>query len=322
MPSPSPSSLIANLRPDITGMFNEFDLEMNTQRMIALQVLPVLETGLQAGVFGKIEVESLLRAVDTRRGSNGAYNTSEFKFTTDSYATVENGIAIPVDKRNQKIYANYFDAEMVAARLARHSVQMNMEQRVAALIFNSGTFTPTAVADEWDDTAACDPLTDVEAAVKRLYAKGIMANALIVNWKVFRNLRNSEQIIARITASGAGQPAKANDITLQMLATVFDLEKVIVGGAQYNSAIEGQEASIQPIWSDEYAAVARITSGGIEDPGIGRTFHWGEDGSTIGGTMESYYDEDVRADKIRCRMETQEKVIYTEALELLSNITT
>lgn len=322
MPSPSPSSLIENLRPDITGMFEEFSLEMNAMRMIALQVFPVFEVGLQAGPFGKITLESLMKAVDTKRNSGGGYNLTEFEFTTDSYSTKENGLAVPVDARNAKIYRNYFQAEVVAARLARHSVILNMERRVAAAVFNTGTFTPTAVTNEWDDTANATPLTDVEAAIMRLYAKGIVANALVINWKVFRNLRNCAQVIDRITASGAGSPAKPEDVTLQMLAAVFDLPKIVVGGAQYNSANEGQTASLSPVWSDEYAAVTRITDGPIEDPGVGRTFHWAEDGSTIGGTMESYYDPDIRGDKVRCRMETDEKVIYSEAVELLSNITT
>jgi hypothetical protein len=322
MGSPSPLAAVSNLRPDITGMFEEFSLEMNAQKLIALEVFPVFEVGLQAGPFGKITLESLMKAVDTTRTSGGAYNESDFEFTTDSYATKEHGIAVPVDQRNAKIYANYFDAEMVAARLARHKVMLNLESRVAALVYDTGVFTPTAITNEWDDHTNATPLDDVEAAVLRLYAKGIVANALVLNWKQFRNLRHCDQVINRITASGAGSPAKPTDITKQMLATVFDLEKIIVGGSQYNSAIEGQTASLSPVWSDEYAMVTRVASGGIEDPGLGRTFHWGEDGSQIGGLMESYYWEEVRGDKVRCRMETHEKVIYSEAGELLSNVIT
>ena len=41
-----------------------------------------------------------------------------------------------------------------------------------------------------------------------------------------------------------------------------------------------------------------------------------------GGVMESYRDETVRSDIIRARMDTQEKIIYTPALQLLDNITT
>jgi len=73
-------------------------------------------------------------------------------------------------------------------------------------------------------------IDDVEAAVHRLYAKGVIANALVVNWTQFRNLRQCEQIIERIQANGAGSPAKPSDITEQQLAEVFSLDKVIVGG--------------------------------------------------------------------------------------------
>lgn len=321
MGSPTPQSLIANLRPDIHGMFEEFDIEMNAAKMIALQVFPVFEVGLQAGPFGKITLESLMKAVNTSRNSGSAYNETDFNFTTDTYTTKENGIAVPVDERNAKIYANYFDAEMVAARLARNKVMQNLEQRVAAKVFDSGTFTPTAVSNGWDDHDNCTPIDDVEAAVIRLYDKGIIPNALVITWTVYRNLRNSAQIIDRITASGAGSPAKPSDVTLQMLAAVFDLPKIIVGGSQKNTAKEGQSATLAPVWDEEYAAVIRVSSGRIEDPGLGMTFHWGEDGSSIGGTVESYYDVDIRGDKVRCRMETDEKVMYDQAIELLSNIT-
>jgi hypothetical protein len=319
MPNPSPSKSIANLRPDIQGMFEEFDVEMNLQRMVALKVFPVFEVGLQAGPFGKIKIESLLRAVDTKRGSGGGYNTSSFEFTDDSYATKENGLTVPVDQRNAKIYANYFQAEVVAAKLARAGVMTNMERRVADLLFKASNVTVNA-ANEWN-TASGLPIDNVETAVQKLYDKGIIANAMLISYKVFRNLRNNAQVIARITASGAGRPAKPSDVTIDMLKAVFDLDNILVGGAQYNSAAEGKDASISPIWSDEYALVTRVSDGDISDPGVGRTFHWGEDGSTIGGTLETYYDEDIRGDKVRCRMETQEKVVYQEAIELIDNVT-
>jgi len=324
MATPSPSTAVANLRPDISGMLTEYDLEANQMRMIGLRVFPVFEVGLQAGPFGKITIESLLRSVVTSRSGGAAYHTSEFEFTTDSYATSENGLTVPVDQRNAKIYANYFSAEVVAAKLARHGVLVNQEKRIAAKVFNSGTFSPTAVTNEWDDATNAAPITDIEAAVQRLYAKGVLANALIVNWKVFRNLRNCAQIIDRISSNGAGAPTKPTDITVSQLAQTFDLQYVIVAGSQYNSAAQGQTASISPVWSDEYAMVCRVANPGdsIEMPCLGRTFHWGEDGSQIGGTFESYYDEDIRGDKMRCRMDTDEKLLYSDAGELLSNITT
>ena len=46
------------------------------------------------------------------------------------------------------------------------------------------------------------------------------------------------------------------------------------------------------------------------------------DGSSIGGTVESYRDENVRANIIRVRHDVDELVLYPQAGHLLSNITT
>jgi len=322
MASPTPERLIANLRPDLQGLFEEFDIEMNQSKMIALQVFPSIDVGLQAGPFGKITLESLMRAADTKRGSHGEYNEASFEFTDDTYATKENGISVLVDRRNAAIYMNYFNAEAIAARLSRNIVMTNMERLVAALVFDSVTFSPTNVSNEWNVSAG-EPINDVESAVQRLSDKGIIANALVISLKVFRNLRNNPQVIDRITANGAGVAAKPSDVTRQMLAAVFDLENILVGGAQYNSAKEGQSASLTQIWDDEYAAVTRIAPQGadITFPCVGRTCHLGDDGSQILVAMETYYSVESRADKVRCRADTHEKLMYEEAVELLGNIT-
>jgi hypothetical protein len=164
----------------------------------------------------------------------------------------------------------------------------------------------------------------VEAAVQKIYDNsGLWANALVINRKVFRNLRNSAQIIDRIESAGAGSPTKPSDITEQMLAAVFDLDFIIVAGSSRNGAKEGQAASPAQIWSGEYAMVCKVaTSNDMREPCIGRTFLWSEDGSSIGGTIEQYYEEQSRSDIYRVRHETDEVIMYPQAGHLLSNITT
>lgn len=318
--SPAPTSAISNLRPDLKDALTEFDLQRNEMSMIGLDVLPPIDVALQSGTFPKIQIASLLRAVATARNSNGTYAQSDFEFTTDSYTTSEHGLEVPVDERNKRLYQHMIDSELIAARLSRHGLLLNQERRVAAAIFNTSTWTPTNAATAWATVGSAVPLTDVEARVQALYDAGIIANTLIMSWKTFRNLRNTSQIIDRITANGAGRPAKAEDVTIEMLKSVFALPKILVGGAQYNSANEGQAAAISSVWSDGLVAVARTADGAgstLEDPSVGRTFHWSADGSQIGGTFESYYSNEKRGDVVRNRMETQEKVVYSTALQLI-----
>jgi len=304
----------------------EFDLEMDARGFVADQVFPVVDVASQAGNFGKIPLEQLLQERDTKRAPGSGYARGNWKFEPATYACMEHGAEEPVDDRQAAMYAEYFDAEVISTMRAYSSVLRNAEQRVASAVFNATTWTSntTAITNEWDDLANAVPLTDVEAAVQDVYdASGLWANALIINRKVFRNLRNCAQVVDRIESSGAGDKATAGDVTVQQLATAFDLEHIIVAGSSRNSATEGQTATPVQIWSDEYAMVCRVSdSADFREPCIGRTFHWSQDGSSIGGTVETYRDETVRGDVVRVRHDVDEIVLYVPAGHLLSNVTT
>lgn len=325
---PSPSTSLATLRPDLADSLMEFDLAMDQRGYIANKVFPVVDVQSQAGVFGIIPVEQLLQQRNTLRAPGGGYNRGKFTFTTSSYACVEYGAEEPVDDREAEMYAEYFDAEVISTARAYNAVLRSQEERVAAAVFNATTWNgaalTTGVTNEWDDFTNAVPLTDVEAAVQKIYDNsGLWANALIINYKVFRNLRNCDQVIERIQSAGAGDPSKPTDITPAMLAQVFDLPYILVAGGSKNAKAEGQAVDPEQIWSGEYAMVCKIATGAdFREPCIGRTFHWSADGSAIGGTVESYREEQTRSDIIRVRHDVDEIVLYTEAGHLLSNITT
>jgi len=318
---PSPSTSLATLRPDLGGSLEEFDAEADREGFIGLQVLPVIESAKQASTYGKVTLKSLLAHRETQRSPGSGYARAGWEFDDASYACVEHGAEEPVDDREAEMYADYFDAELISAQRARDVVLRNYEKRIAAAVFNTSTWTPTTITHEWDDATNAVPITDVEGRVKAMWeATGLWANALIINRRVFRNLRNCAQIVDKVKNT---QPVLPAQIGIPELQNAFDLPYIIVAGGAKDTANAEQTASIEPIWSDEYAAVARIATGpDIRRPGLGRTIHWGADGSSIGATMESYRDETVRSDVIRARMDTDEVIMYTGCLQLFDNVTT
>ncbi len=322
---PSPTSAPATLRPDLGGSMEEFDLAADREGFVGGQVLPVFETALQAGSFGKIPIAQLLQKRETRRAPGGGYSRGKFTFTPQTYACEEHGAEEPVDDREAKMYAQYFDAEVVAAGRAVDVVLRNREMRIAAAVFNATTFTSqtTSITNEWDDLSNAVPVTDVNTAVQAVWDRtGLWCNTLIINRKVFRNLRRCAQIIDAIKAQNF-MDVRAGNINAAHLATVFDLQQVLVAGSPKNTADDGLSVSISPIWSDEYAMVTRIArTNDIKEPCIGRTLHWGEDGSQIGAAIETYRDEVVRSDIVRARCDVDELLLHTEAAQLFDNVTT
>ena len=323
---PAPTATLASLRPDLAGSFMEYDLMAQNSGFIATEVFPVTNVAKASGTFGKIPIEQLLQTRNTDRAPGANYSRGNWTFTTDTYACEEHGAEEPVDDNEAAMYSDWFDAEQISAARAMSAVLRNAEIRMNTAVFNATTWTSytTGITHEWDDAANAVPITDVEAAVQSVYDQsGLWANALIIGRKTFRNLRICASVIERISSDGAGSAEPARDITKAQLSRVFDLDHIIVGGTTKNTATEGQSASLAHIWDPEYAMVCRVAeTSDIREPCIGRTFHWADDGSQVGGTVESYRDESIRSEVIRVRHQVAEKVLYVEAGHLLSNITT
>ncbi len=321
---PSPSTSLATLRPDLADSLAEFDLQMNMNGFVGSSVLPVINVDRESGKFGRIPLEQLLQNASTKRAMGAGYSRGNWTFTDESFVCEEYGHEEPVDDRSRSVYADYFDAEQISALRARSIILVEAEKRIAAAVYNETTFSGqiTTVTNEWDDATNCTPIVDVNTAINAVYDRtGIWPDSLVMNKKVFRNLRASDKIKDAIAASGAGDPTKQSDITVQMLAQVFDLKNIFVAGGSKNSAAEGQTATPAQIWDDEYAMVFKAASSNdIREACLGRTFHYGGDGSQQEGMVETYRDEAVRADIIRVRHDVDEKILYPEVGQLLKNI--
>lgn len=323
---PTPSGTLATLRPELGASLMVFDLAMSQKGFIAPKVIPVLDVDKQAGPYGKIKIESLLQSRNTTRTSRGGYARQNWEFTTDFYATIEYGAEEKVDDRDKNLYGSYFVAEQLAAARARDAVLRAYESRAASALFNTTTWTgaslTAAVTTPWSTFATATPIADVTTGKKKVYDNiGLVPNSVIINYHVYLNLQQNADLISRIKFSGLQDP-NTDSITTQAIAQAFGVKQVLVAGAQTNSANEGQAAILAPLWSDAFAMVCYIAeTNDIQEPCVGRTFHWGGDGSSVGGTMETYRDEQVRADIVRCRQDLTEKVIVPQAGFLLSNIT-
>jgi hypothetical protein len=128
-------------------------------------------------------------------------------------------------------------------------------------------------------------------------------------------------VIERLHSYGAGVSTLPADISDELLARAFNIKNFVVSKSANNTANEGQTMVIAPMWASSKAMICRVAeTSDPREPCIARTFHWGEDGSQPGGAVETYIDATVRAEIIRVRHETVEKVRYTEMGHLLTGI--
>jgi hypothetical protein len=190
---------------------------------------------------------------------------------------------------------------------------------VADLVFASADAN---VSIEWSTAATATPRVNVSAGKMAMRAaSGLMPNALVMGMAAFVNALNTTEIKDALKYTNpieiGGEEAQR-----RVLAQYFGVDRVLVGGAQYDSAKKGQSFSLTDIWDDEYVALVRVSNGGtrLKEPAYGRTFLWQADAPQE-VVVETYREEAIRSTIVRARQHVDEAVIFSGAKYVLGNIT-
>lgn len=299
-----PTSDTALQRPDLGAAVWETMQNAPELGYIGQLVMPVFPVARTSAEYPVIPKEALFNLLETRRGPKGNYNRGEEEFESGYYRSVENGLERRIDDRFAAIYGTMFNYELAIANILFNNILRSWEYRIAAMIFNATNFTANNAATTWATYATAEPKEDVEAGVVSLRANGIVPDTLILNWTAFRNAKLNADVQEKVYQIFP-DAAKSGQITIEHLKTYFDVAKLFVAGALYNTAARNQNASLSDIWGSQYGMLCKTSDGDITEPSIGRTFLWNE-GAAETIIVEEYYDDAVRSRVLRVRHDTDE----------------
>jgi len=297
------------------------------EMFVADRVLPLFPTRVQDGTLNIVQREDMLRIENTVLAPGAAYGRVHFREEGLAFHCVKNGEEGQVTDEARAMYADVFDAEVVAARQVYANLRRSRENRVASAILNTTTWTGATLytdvsAAPWT-TVASDVVSQVATAAEKVHlACGLMPNALIMNTTNVNCLIANTVIRARFP----GAPFITRQMLADGLASIFGIPYLIECGAVKNSAIEGAAHTGAYIWSSTYAMVARIRTGGIpEEPGLGVTMNWNlvpsmaiAAGETAGGApggedqsieVETYREPQTDSDIVKVRQYIDELIL-------------
>jgi len=319
MPFNTDTSALA--RPDIEGALEEMDLVAARSGFIATRVLPVINTPVKSGDMNVVPVKQLFQQHSTLRSPGAAFKRGAWSYERLSWKCAQYGWEEPLDDSEAEVFG-VAQAELISAKRARDFVLRDLEKRVADMVFNAVTWTPSHITNEWDDFTKATPIADVRAASETVKSQtGMPANAVILSEAVFNNALLCDEITDKIKYVQRSLPGDLDDG--QLLSMAFGVPYVIVGGGAYNTKGVGQTVVGADIWSNEYVMVARIATGADpKEPCLGRIFHWTALRSTIGCALEEYREEQTQSKVIRAYTFTDEKIFDTKCAVLLDNATT
>jgi hypothetical protein len=294
-------------RPDLGQVVTETASQASELGFIAPVVMPYFSVTEQSGVYPVIPAKALFNIVDTKRGPKGNYNRSVENFESGIYATSENGLEMPIDERFKNIYKSMFDMEAAVSNILMGKIQRAYEVRVANKIMNTANYPSVNVSKKWTDVSA-DVKADVDASKETMRKKGVPPNLLVISWTTFLTIKKTTMVKDAIKYIFP-DTAKTGAITKEHLEAYLEID-IEVAGALQNSAKKGANASLADIWSSDYAMLCRVAAPGsdISEPSVGRTLIWNE-GASEDFVVEEYYEDQVRANILRVRHDTDEALL-------------
>jgi hypothetical protein len=234
---------------------------------------------------------------------------------------LEYGYEEAVDDTVTLDVARFFDAEVIAAKLAKRKLLLAHELRVAAKIFDSGTFTATnsGTAYTTANLATFDVGQDVQEALDRLLSKGESTTntRVVIPYPVWTRIRASTKFQNRLRGTGLSTDTILNAST-QAAAEVFGVAEVLIGRASYDQAPEGVAFSAANVWANTFIWVGSVTQAGAGyfGGGAGFTLNWSEYGPAIG--VSTYREETIKSNIVRASQYTAEKIVNANAAQLIT----
>lgn len=304
-------------RLDLGIAYHEFTPDGMT--FAAEQVLPTMDVAKEAGTISVITRENA-RTTDNKHANGANFKRVHLGSEDKSYATYDYGLEGQLTDVDRERFMTDFDAELETVQGVKTQMLMAKEIRAAAALFNTTTWTGsdlyTDVSTDWDNIAST-PIDDVRAAKEVVRRNtGIVPNAMLIGPVTWKNLQTNTAILAKFV----GVPVLTAQAWRQFIAAILDLDEIVVANGVYNSAQEGQTASMADVWSDDYALIFRKHNGSLAMPGLGRTLRWtGQSGSLINGldTVVTYREEQTESDVFRVREYVNEFVFDPYMAHLL-----
>lgn len=280
---------------------------------VASRIFPVVSVSKQSDLYFTYDRgdwnrnEMKLRAPATET-AGGTYNVS-----TDSYFCNVYGVHRDLDDQIRANADQPLQLDREATEWCSRKGLIFRELQWASNFFVPAAWTTvkTGVAAapaanqflQWND-AASEPVKDIKAWKDEMLAKtGFTPNVLVLGHQTYTALTENDAIIDRVKyGQTPGSPAMVNR---QALAALFEIERIEVLSAIYNSAAEGATEVSGFIGNGKSAALYYVApSPGLMTPSAGYTFSWtGYAGAGAeGGRISSYRMDNIKSDRVELEL--------------------
>lgn len=230
----------------VDPLLTELSVAYQNDDYVARQIMPTMAVSKKSGIYYVYD-KSQFRPTDDERAPGNRANRVEFGMTQATYGPlVEHALEDGVPDEVADEYPSREQAYEDATENIRDRLLVNEESSLATYMANTANLTSNTTlsgTSQWSDYGNSDPISVIETA-RNTVRTNIMKrpNTLLLSDPVYQKLRHHPDLLERFKYSERGV------LTKDHLAALFEVDKVIVAAAMYNSAAEGATDSMADLW--------------------------------------------------------------------------
>lgn len=218
------------------------------QGYIAEDLLPFIGSKQQTGLLAKYG-DQHLRIESSLKGGRGAYKRVEsITRSSASYAIVGHGLEGMVSAEDYRNVELPYKAEEDEVMGITTMLWLEKEKALADSLTSSSVLTQyqTMVgSNQFSDYLNSDPIGIFNTARSTVRGScGLPPNVAVMDWAVWNQLRFHP---AMLDSLGFNKN-RPGGLKQEEMAVALGVDKVIIGGAMYNSANEGQTDVLGAVW--------------------------------------------------------------------------
>ena len=280
-------------------------------KYIAEMILPVVKTKTVTGKYFEYD-KSKFRKVKSLRGMGASAEEVEYGVSqSTAYVCLDHALKqiVPDELKDQA--PTPLSPEMDATENVSERLLIEKEYDLAVYMQNTGNLTNNTTLSgttQWSDYINSDPIGDVRTGIQTIHSKIFKpANTLVLGIEVYNKLIDHPDIVERIKYSQLGVT------TEQLLAKIFNVDNVIVAGAGYETAVEGQSSDLGYIWG-KYAWLLYVTP----RPAV-RSISFGYHFQYKTRSVDKWYDNDREGTFVRVHDFFTREIVSVDCAYLIKN---
>jgi len=246
------------------------------ENMIADQICPIVPVDKQSDNYYIWQIADAFRITDDKRAPATEANVldrniSSGTYFADNYALKDR---IPYEDIENADAGFMFTERTSRVEFLKDRLMLNMEYRVAKQCTSgSNVGSYSACASAWTDYTNSDPILDIETAIANVEdATGTRPNSILFGRNIWRHFRKHDDVLSRIF--GYQTTNNGRIVTSENVKALFELERVLIGGAYQNTAGRGQTASLSGLWADHVLVYYAPMTPRKDKPSFMYGFRW------------------------------------------------